>query len=179
MYPLDFDWSVLIFSFLCSLFLCLSLSLLPLWYLCIGSCPGDRTHKHCGGRQEVLWNHNGVTAALRSLSSPPLLSLPLSASASMHAIILSRAIHSDHTSLSLPSLSFLSLLLALLFQLSPALPSTLYHSILPQYLENCCLICGVWYALVLVDVLKSCWAVLNISTCPTTGRQVEKLTPVL
>lgn len=26
MYPLDFDWSVLIFSFLCSLFLCLSLS---------------------------------------------------------------------------------------------------------------------------------------------------------
>lgn len=127
MYPLDFDWSVLIFSFLCSLFLCLSLSLLPLWYLCIGSCPGDRTHKHCGGRQEVLWNHNGVTAALRSLSSPPLLSLPLSASASMHAIILSRAIHRDHTSLSLPSLSFLSLLLALLFQLSPALPSTLYH----------------------------------------------------
>lgn len=33
----------------------------------------------------------------------------------------------------------------------------------------------------LVDVLKSCWAsaVLNISTCLTTGRQVEKLTPVL
>lgn len=110
MYPLDFDWSVLIFSFLCSLFLCLSLSLLPLWYLCIGSCPGDRTHKHCGGRQEVLWNHNGVTAALRSLSSPPLLSLPLSASASMHAIILSRAIHRDHT-FSFSPVSLISLII--------------------------------------------------------------------
>lgn len=44
------------------------LSLLPLWYLCIGSCRGDRTHKHCS-RQEVPWNHNGVTAALRSRCS--------------------------------------------------------------------------------------------------------------
>lgn len=40
-----------------------------LWYLCVGSCCGNKTHKHCGGRQEVLRNHNGVTAALSSRSS--------------------------------------------------------------------------------------------------------------
>jgi len=128
--PLDFDRVCPIFSFP-TLPLSLSPSLLPLWYLCIGSCRGDKTHKHCGSRQEVLWNHNGVTAALCLLSSLPLsLSLSLSAPASMHAIILSK-LNRDHTalSLSLSSLSFLSLLLALLFQLSPSLllSSTVHH----------------------------------------------------
>lgn len=177
MYPLDFDWSVLIFSFLCSLFLCLSLSLLPLWYLCIGSCPGDRTHKHCGGRQEVLWNHNGVTAALRSLSSPPLSP---SVCLSQHACYYPQQSYTQRPHFSFSPVSLISLIIiSIAFSAVSRSPFNFIPHQLPQYLENCCLICGVWYALVLVDVLKSCWAVLNISTCPTTGRQVEKLTLVL
>lgn len=69
-----------------------SISLLPLWYLCVGSCRGDKTHKHCGGRQEAPWNHNGVTAALRSLS-------------------LCSSQHGDRTALSFALFSLISLII--------------------------------------------------------------------
>ena len=164
--PLNFDRPVLIFSFLLSLSLSLSLSLLPLWYLCVGSCRGDKTHKHCGGRQEVLRNHNGVTAALRSLSSALSLCLPQPA-----RMLLSLASCTETTPLSAfhSVLSFLSLLLALLFQLCPSLFSSTFSTTLAALVfgkslsDLRCLEC-----LVRVDVLKSCRAlsVFKWSTCP-------------
>lgn len=87
----------------------------------------------------------------------------------MHAIILSK-LYGDHTALSfsLFSLSFLSLLLALLFQLSPSLScslqlcTTLAASVFGKSLSDLrCLEC-----LVLADVLKSCWASAFLNVRP-------------
>ena len=62
-------------------------------YSCVGSCRGDRAHKHCGSGQEVLLNHNGVTAALYTctpLSLPPSFTLSLQ---SLSVLLLSLACH--------------------------------------------------------------------------------------
>lgn len=135
----SFYLTTLFFFLFLSLCLPPSLRLYLSRYLCVGSCRGDGTHKHCGGRQEVLRNHNGVTAARRShsLALPPS-PLPLRLSHPARAIIL-KAICGPHRSMppSLPPslLPFLSSLLLLALPFSSCAPLRLprfFFSVSPQ-----------------------------------------------